>query len=97
MNTLAPGLVISLRLTRTPLRAVTAMLLSLTLANFELGSLAALDAEHRVVLDDLMSAREHQLHAPHIAEGFPAALDAGPIEGLEASGVRDWTQPSGRI
>lgn len=48
-------------------------LLSLTLANFA-GSSAARDSKHRIVLDDLMSAFEHEFHASHVAKSCPAAF-----------------------
>jgi len=47
--------------------------LSLTLANFA-GSSAARDSKHRIVLDDLMSAFEHEFHASHVAKSCPAAF-----------------------
>ena len=47
--------------------------LSLTLANFA-GSSAARDSKHRIVLDDLMSAFEHEFHASHVAKGCPTAF-----------------------
>ena len=47
--------------------------LSLTLANFA-GSSAARDTKHRIVLDDLMSAFEHEFHASHVAKSCPAAF-----------------------
>ena len=48
-------------------------LLNLTLANFA-GSSAARDSKHRIVLDDLMSAFEHEFHASHVAKSCPAAF-----------------------
>src|SRR5262249_32814902 len=37
-------------------------------------SAVARDAEHRIVLDDLLGALEHELHAPEVAERCPATL-----------------------
>ena len=37
-------------------------------------SAVARDAEHRIVLDDLLGALEHELHAPEVAERRPATL-----------------------
>jgi hypothetical protein len=48
--------------------------LSLTLAKISTGSAVARHAEHRIVLDDLMGALEHELHAPEVAERRPATL-----------------------
>ena len=39
------------------------------------GSSAARNAEHRIGLDDLMSALEHELEATEISEGAPPPLD----------------------
>src|SRR6516164_8917955 len=47
--------------------------LSLTLGNFA-GLSAARDPKHRIVLDDLMSAFEHEFHASHVAKSCPAAF-----------------------
>jgi hypothetical protein len=44
--------------------------LSLALANFEQAH-RPWDAEHRIILHDLMSAFEHELHAAQISEGCP--------------------------
>ena len=48
--------------------------LSLTLAKISTRSAVARHAEHRIVLDDLMGAFEHELHAPEVAERRPATL-----------------------
>jgi hypothetical protein len=50
------------------------LLLSSSLANF-LRSSAAGNAEHRIVLDNIVGAIEHELHAAEIAKGAPAAMD----------------------
>jgi DNA-binding phage protein len=50
-----------------------AAILSLTLANFA-GLSAARDPKHRIVLDDLMSAFEHEFHASHVAKGCPTTF-----------------------
>jgi multidrug efflux pump subunit AcrA (membrane-fusion protein) len=52
----------------------TRALLSLTLAKISTRSAVARHAEHRIVLDDLMGAVEHELHAPEVAERRPATL-----------------------
>jgi hypothetical protein len=49
-------------------------LLSLTLAKISARSAVARHAEHRIVLDDLLGALEHELHAPEVAERRPATL-----------------------
>jgi hypothetical protein len=53
---------------------VLRLMLSLTLAKISTGSAVARHAEHRIVLDDLMGALEHELHAPEVAERRPATL-----------------------
>jgi hypothetical protein len=40
--------------------------------------------EHRIVLDDCMSALEHQLHATEVSKRSPATFGIWPIEQLEA-------------
>ena len=47
--------------------------LSLTLAN---STSAARDAEHRITLNDLVSALEHELHAAEVPECRPPPFDA---------------------
>ena len=47
----------------------------LDFGQFSTGSSAAWDAEHRIILHDLMSAFEHELHAAEVSEGCPAPLD----------------------
>ena len=49
--------------------------LSSTLAKNFTGSSAARNAEHRIVLDDLVSALKHELHATEVSEGGPAPFD----------------------
>src|SRR6266508_1643532 len=56
-------------------------------------SSSARDAEHGILLDDLMSALEHELHAAEVPEGRPAAFEVRPIEQLEAIGIRNGAQP----
>jgi len=55
-----------------------------------MGSSAAWDAEHRIVLDDLVSTLEHELHAAEASEGFPATLDVP----TELSGDLGLPEPS---
>ena len=38
-------------------------------------SSAARNAEHRITLNDLVSALEHELHAAEVSEGRPAPFD----------------------
>jgi hypothetical protein len=42
------------------------------------------EAEHRIVLDDVVGALEHEFQAAEAAKGAPATMDVGPIEQLEA-------------
>src|SRR6267142_6939221 len=59
-------------------------------------SAGARDTEHLVVLDDLLSALDHELHPAEVSEGGPAALDVRPVEELEAVGVGNRTEPCDR-
>ena len=67
--------------------------LSSTLANFSSSS-GARNAEHWIVLDDIVSALEHEFHTTEAAEGAPATMDVGPIKQLEAIGIGNRAQPS---
>jgi hypothetical protein len=66
--------------------------LSSTLANFSSSS-GARNAEHWIVLDDVVSALEHEFHTAEVAEGAPAIMDVGPIKQLEAIGIGNRAQP----
>jgi hypothetical protein len=62
--------------------------LSSTLANFS-NSPGTWNAEHRIVLDDVVGTLEHEFHAAQAAEGAPATMDVGPIKQLETAGRWD--------
>src|ERR1700730_13059831 len=47
----------------------------LDFGQFWRGSSSSWDAEHRIILDDLVSALKHELHAAEISEGAPPAPD----------------------
>jgi hypothetical protein len=71
-------------------------LLSSTLANFSSSS-AAWDAEHRIVLDDVVGTLKHEFHAAEVAKGAPATMDVGPIKQLETIRIGDGAQPGDGI
>jgi hypothetical protein len=70
--------------------------LSSTLANFSSSS-AAWDAEHRIVLDDVVGTLKHEFHAAEVAKGAPATMDVGPIKQLETIRIGDGAQPGDGI
>ena len=70
--------------------------MSSTLANFSSSS-GAWNAEHRIVLDDVVGTLEHEFHAAEVAEGAPATMDVGPIKQLEAIRIGDGAQPGDGI
>ena len=47
---------------------IVAHVLSLALANFKTGSFGLWDAEHRVILDDLMIVLNHEFHGTEGSE-----------------------------
>ena len=70
--------------------------LSSTLANFSSSS-SARNAEHRIVLDDVVGTLKHEFHAAEGAKGAPATMDIGPIKQLEATRIGDGAQPGDGI
>jgi hypothetical protein len=70
--------------------------LSSTLANFSKSS-GAWNAEHRIVLDDVVGTLEHEIHAAEAAKCAPATMDVGPIKQLETIRIGDRAQPGDRI
>jgi hypothetical protein len=46
--------------------------------------------------DYFVGALECEAEPPEIAEGTPASAGDGPVEQLEAIGLRDWLQPGER-
>src|SRR5262249_18716855 len=55
------------------------------------------NAEHRIVLEDVVGTLEHEFHAAEVAEGAPATMDVGPIKQLEAIRIGDGAQPGDGI
>ena len=60
-------------------------------------SSGAWNAEHRIVLEDVVGTLEHEFHAAEVAEGAPATMDVGPIKQLEAIRIGDGAQPGDGI
>jgi hypothetical protein len=54
-----------------------------------LSSSGAWNAEHRIVLDDVVGTLEHEFHAAEVAKGAPATMDVGPIKQLEPIRIDD--------
>src|ERR1700746_3984639 len=69
----------------------------LDFGQFLKGFRSAWNSEHRVVLDNLVRAFEHELHGSHVSECRPSAFAVGPVEEFEAIGVGNRTQACNRI
>jgi Transposase len=60
-------------------------------------SSGAWDAEHWIILDDVVGTLEHEFHAVEAAKGAPATMDVGPIKQLETIRIGDGAQPGDGI
>ena len=54
----------------------------------------ACDAKHSIVVDNLMSALNHELEAADVAESSPAALGIRSIEELDLIRAGNWPSPA---